>query len=233
MQDDNWYLKDLKRLFGAPPLESAETARDIYFGILNEEEFERYIGYHPVTLPVLIDAHRAGDWAKFVGRHHDAYKTLALREAARRGLGGAAYWELLLDTFIMQHHVSVNIDLWAALFARRTNPGPRSAMSPGDLSVFDALPDPFTAYRGARPHQARGLSWTLDIETARFFAARQTDGRMYTARIPKKDALMYISEEPNGRSESEVLVLPTSALQLSIYKPKKPSLKTAAQLSVT
>lgn len=211
----------IKGLCGSPPPDAVKAAEAIYSKRVGKAELERYMASHPLTLQLLNDAYSAKDWELYVDLHRDEYKTFALREAAYGGLSGKAYWTLLLDAFNAQHHVFVNIDRWKELFARQTGSGPRSAMSPGDLAVFDTLPDMLVAYRGARPTQVRGLSWTLDIEVANFFASRCAEGQVYVAHIPKRDVLAYLNEEEHWRSESEIIVLPTPRLRPSIYKAKK------------
>jgi hypothetical protein len=76
------------------------------------------------------------------------------------------------------------------------------------LQASDPLPegDPLTVYRGVpnSSTDARGVSWTLDIEVAKRFA----EGFMvYKTTVPRSMAYAYINE--SGRREQEVmLVLP-------------------------
>lgn len=57
----------------------------------------------------------------------------------------------------------------------------------------------------------KALSWTLDRETAEWFAHRfGEEGTVYEAQIPKKYILAFF----NGRNESEVVVDPKHLEQI-------------------
>jgi hypothetical protein len=68
--------------------------------------------------------------------------------------------------------------------------------------------EPLTIYRGVhRASDARGLSWTLDLSRARWFAmrfSRNLRGLTYKAVIPPEGVLARF----DGRNESEVVVDP-------------------------
>ena len=60
-------------------------------------------------------------------------------------------------------------------------------------------------------HLLQRLSWTLDRETAEWFAHRfGEEGTVYEAQIPKKYILAFF----NGRNESEVVVDPKHLEQI-------------------
>ena len=64
-----------------------------------------------------------------------------------------------------------------------------------------------TIYRGVRiPRHRLGISWTLDLERARFFAGRYTagGGYVYVAELPPDGLLGYFTD----RNEREVVVDP-------------------------
>ena len=71
------------------------------------------------------------------------------------------------------------------------------------------LPDVLTIYRGGNsastPYE-QGYSWTLDVNTANFFAIRRGSGPAYivTGKIKKEDVIEYIDD----RGEEEIIVLP-------------------------
>lgn len=72
--------------------------------------------------------------------------------------------------------------------------------------AFYQKKDEVTIYRGitcSRSNQIKGLSWTRNIETARYFANRfRQGGSVYRAKIKKEHVLAYFTD----RSESEVVV---------------------------
>ena len=85
---------------------------------------------------------------------------------------------------------------------------PEHLMDAEELRQFQMLEDPVTVYRGVTSHNAeniRALSWTLDRDTAEWFAHRfGEDGIVYEAQIAKA----HISALFLGRNESEVVVDP-------------------------
>jgi hypothetical protein len=74
--------------------------------------------------------------------------------------------------------------------------------------------DPLVIYRGAWRVRARGMSWTLDLERARWFARRETlmhpewGAAVYEATVPPRAVLALIPDDDNSRGESEVVVNP-------------------------
>src|SRR6266851_4461812 len=64
-------------------------------------------------------------------------------------------------------------------------------------------------YRGAEPRRRRGLSWTRDLERAKWFAQRWNilgrPGQVYAAGVSTRNVLGMFTQ----RGESEVVVSPT------------------------
>lgn len=85
---------------------------------------------------------------------------------------------------------------------------PRYLMDSEEQAQLAALPDPVTIFRGVTSYNAdniRAMSWTLNVETAEWFAHRfNEDGTVYEAEISKEHILALF----NGRNESEVVVEP-------------------------
>ncbi len=85
---------------------------------------------------------------------------------------------------------------------------PQILMDEDEYRGFQELDDPLTVYRGVTAYNAdrvRALSWTLDRQTAEWFARRfGEDGTVYKAKIAKE----HIYALFNGRNESEVIVDP-------------------------
>lgn len=84
-------------------------------------------------------------------------------------------------------------------------------MDEGELHKYNALPDTVTVYLGCRTAGvAKGMSWTLSEDKARWFADRCAllssgagQGAMvYRAQIKKEDIVGYL----DGRGEREVIV---------------------------
>ena len=86
---------------------------------------------------------------------------------------------------------------------------PTCLMEQDEYIQFKALDDTVTVYRGVTPHNAKSvkaLSWSLNQETAEWFAHRfGENGTVYEAQIDKKHIYAYFG----GRNESEVIVDPS------------------------
>jgi len=97
-----------------------------------------------------------------------------------------------------------NLDRWVKLFKMVL---PESLMDEEELKNYKALPAKVTIYRGIQSDKAktRGLSWTLSIDKAKWFACRwQRVGEVYSATIRKDGIFAYF----NGRGEEEIVVNP-------------------------
>ena len=87
---------------------------------------------------------------------------------------------------------------------------PSILMDKEELKVIEGFDDTITIYRGTRngSKKTRGMSWTTDIEIARWFSNRFSSngkpGNVYQAEIDKENILAYFE----GRNEQEVVVDP-------------------------
>jgi Cys-tRNA synthase (O-phospho-L-seryl-tRNA:Cys-tRNA synthase) len=91
-------------------------------------------------------------------------------------------------------------------------------MTEEDYEVYQSLPETFTIYRGvAVGRNPKGLSWTQNLETARWFAHRfdreDKKGYIQMGMAKKEDVLAYF----NTRNEDEI-VYNSRRLQISIYE---------------
>ncbi len=78
-------------------------------------------------------------------------------------------------------------------------------MSKEDLKMYDSFPGEITIYRGCDLKEDIGQSWTISLETAKWFAFRANDNEsriVIEAKIYKKDIFAYT----NQRREYEVIV---------------------------
>lgn len=87
-------------------------------------------------------------------------------------------------------------------------------MDEEEFQQYQELEDPVTIYRGVTSYIAkniRALSWTLDRDTAEWFAHRfGEEGTVYEAQIQKSHILAFFG----GRNESEVVVDPKHLEQI-------------------
>ena len=92
---------------------------------------------------------------------------------------------------------------------------PALLMSEEDYQQFKDLDDMVTIYRGVTSMNAKNvkaLSWTLERDTAEWFAHRfGENGTVYEAQIQKQHIYAYFS----GRNESEVIVDPKHLMELT------------------
>ena len=77
-------------------------------------------------------------------------------------------------------------------------------MEADELLFYKTLPHEILVYRGfSEGGDVKALSWTLDVEKAKWFAKRfGKKPQVYSAKIQKKDVLAYF----NGRGESELVL---------------------------
>lgn len=100
-----------------------------------------------------------------------------------------------------------NVKRWE-LVAMFQDADPEVLMNSDDYAVYQSLPDTITVYRGVvgtAEDSYLGLSWSLNQETAEWFAKRFGHrGYVYEGQIDKKYVYAYFS----GRNESEVVMRP-------------------------
>ena len=87
-----------------------------------------------------------------------------------------------------------------------------------EYKQFKELENTVTVYRGVTPYNAdnlKGLSWTLNPETAEWFSNRfGDDGTVYEAQIEKSHIYAYFS----SRNESEIIVDPKYLTDITEYE---------------
>lgn len=89
----------------------------------------------------------------------------------------------------------------------------QALMNPEEYQKYLELPDIFTVYRGVTPgHNPNGLSWTHNLDKAKWFANRFGKGYIRTGTVKKENVLAYFSR----RGEEEIVVSPKNLTHLSI-----------------
>lgn len=153
----------------------------------------------------VASARRDGDWDKYVWLHEKPYRLDAFAEIADN-MNDQTYWSLLADIWIGTENLHAHQDQWCK-FMLADRPGREHLMDADDRKVYDALGDTVTIYRGASTNGTLiGPSWTLQRETAEWFAKRllRDDDTAYllTVDCPKDLIVAYFG----GRNEVEVVV---------------------------
>lgn len=92
---------------------------------------------------------------------------------------------------------------------------PQKLMDEEEYGLFHSLEDVVTVYRGVTGYNAKNiktLSWTLDRDTAEWFAHRYGEnGTVYEAQIGKE----HIHAVFLGRNEAEVIVDPKNLMDIT------------------
>lgn len=109
--------------------------------------------------------------------------------------------ECYTETEFPNHDVNVPVEKIKKMFEKANK---EFLMSTDELKIFNRLENEFTIYRGFYSNNYyNALSWTLDKETAHFFATRFSDkGSIYQANIKKEDIYAYF----DCRNEKELIV---------------------------
>lgn len=158
----------------------------------------------PVMVPLIEEAAKAGDWEACLLYFPKPWRRAVLEEIAPI-VSDRQYWELLAGAWVGTEAPTFHRAAWLRLFGS-TRPGRNYLMTAKEHAALAALPDPITVYRGAPLKIARGMSWTVDLERAAWFARRwaHRDGSILRAVIPKRKVLAYFQE----RKEAEVVIDP-------------------------
>lgn len=133
----------------------------------------------------------------------------AFLKYAMRYMSRQDFSEYLADAWVLCEAPNSDLNFtqrqMVGLFKRAD---PRILMSEDDYERLQELDDIVTVYRGVTEYNAdrvKALSWTLDQETAEWFAHRfNEDGTVYEAQISREHILAFF----DVRNESEVIVDP-------------------------
>ena len=134
---------------------------------------------------------------------------LGFLKFARNSLSEKDFAELLADAWIRTEAPNNDPNLSKRdLLSLFKATDPALLMDEEDYQQFQDLDDVVTVYRGVTSMNAKNvkaLSWTLDRDTAEWFAHRfGENGTVYEAQIQKQHIYAYFS----GRNEDEVIVDP-------------------------
>lgn len=167
---------------------------------IERREWYEHLQYDisPLFRPYLYDVSIAQELMQLDGTPQ------AIRLFANKchGLSDYAYW-FYLGTCWVTYTGWSELELWKQLFhSQRTN---RDAclMKPTELRYFKTLPKVVHCYRVHRPDERDWISYTLDYDTAKTYAARRGATQIHEYRIPRKRLLCLFLR----RHEYEVLCL--------------------------
>jgi hypothetical protein len=148
-------------------------------------------------------ATEAKDWNKVVYLHERPYRLEAFLEIKNKV--DEQYWNLLSTVWIDSENIWQHIRAWRKLWVADV-PNKQTAMDEAEQEAFADLPKTIKIYRGAKQHNIRGLSWTLDRDKALWFAKRLKREAetmfLITATAQKKDVHAHLL----GCGEREIIV---------------------------
>jgi hypothetical protein len=148
----------------------------------------------------VMQALSEGDFGTAIWMHERPYRLSVLKRVPTTA---PDYWSLVARVWLDTEYPSNAIDDWVEILS---HPDAHLMMDDDERQVYDALPDEVEIYRGVGPdaYEDSGISFTLSIERARWFANRfSEDGHVLTRTVPRAEIVAYL----NGRNESEVIVL--------------------------
>jgi hypothetical protein len=163
----------------------------------------------------LAEARANQNWHMVVWLHERPYRLTALMEIAPLA-DDQEYWELVGDVWIDSENIFEHTDDWIALFASERT-GREHLMDAVERAALEAMDEPITIYRGfTKGVNESGLSWTISLERATWFANRfnsKGEGDVVEAWIDRADVAAHF----NRRGESEIVPLDLDGPQFERY----------------
>ncbi len=153
---------------------------------------------------ILADIKGVTNYQQFTIMVRPAYMP-AFFKYTMKHLSSRDYAEFLSSMWTRMEFPNVDVNITAPEFIKIFREADKAVlMDEDEYRDYEALPEKFTVYRGIRKRGSlQALSWTLDKSKAEWFANRwDKNGRVYSARINKKDTFAYFS----SRSESEIVL---------------------------
>lgn len=163
----------------------------------------------------------------------DSHRRLAALLKILPRLNDLEYWALLRDVWISSEVTLPEKQTWLNLL-QASRPGRDGLMICSERRTLTRLSDVVTIYRGCgHVDGIYGLSWTLDYERAKFFAAyacaprrrvlcpnyHGTTPTIAKATCTKADVLAFFAK----RNESEIVVDPAKVNLLEAWEWRKAS----------
>ncbi len=156
------------------------------------EENERLNKMLGLKQEARLEARNKKTWHSYVFLHERPYRIDALMSIIDM-VKKKDRWELIREVFIDTENLADNLDDWRELLVE--------AIGKDVWRTKKDLPASIQVYRGGYPD--KGVSWTLNLEKAKWFANRL--GRnlpVFSGIVDKKNAIGYLTE----RGEEEIVV---------------------------
>jgi hypothetical protein len=156
------------------------------------------------------------EWFDFIMLHEKPYRLDAIHAAIEAGMSAEDTAEQVGGHWTHSENIYEQQDEWIDLWTAARDGGHLEyAMDEEERAKLDALPATITVYRGYnRQGRDEGLSWTLDLQQAVWFARRwarevaddseNIGPHVVVGTVSRTDVLAYFA----GRGEQEIVVLP-------------------------
>lgn len=146
------------------------------------------------------------DWVFMLIRNN--YR-LTFLKYVKKYLTKKEFAEQLKDVWIMSENPNNDVNVSIGTLVRWFQSADKKhLMNKEEYQVYENLPDQVRVYCGVNKFEnPKGLSWTLSLDIAKWFANRwchdgRKDGYIQTALVNKSDVLAYFGD----RGESEVII---------------------------
>jgi hypothetical protein len=152
-----------------------------------------------------------GEFDEYVWLHERPHR-LAAMEVVADDMSDPGYWRLLRAIWVDSENIGQNAERWGS-FLRSQRQSRSEMMTAGEAAALAAMPDNVEVFRGvgSETESDHGWSWTLNRETAEWFARRfaalsERAGcpSVKSATVSKSDVVAYMG----SRGEEEVLIAP-------------------------
>lgn len=142
------------------------------------------------------------DWHQLVWLHERPFRFDALF-SIKDLITDAVYWDLVKSVWIDSENIYENLRGWEVMLAS-DRPGREQMMTEDERAFVSDLPAKVRLYRGHQALNRNGLSYTLSVDKAKWFAKRFGPGDVRVRSVAKEDIVAYF----NTRSEAEIVIHP-------------------------
>lgn len=157
------------------------------------EENERLNKMLEVKKEARLDARNKKIWYSYIFLHERPYRIEALLSIVDVVEKKKERWELIREVFVDTENLADNLEDWRNLLW--------DAIGKDVWRTKKDLPTKLRIYRGGHPE--KGVSWTINLEKAKWFANRWGLGLpVFTGIVAKKNVIGFLSE----RGEDEIVV---------------------------
>jgi hypothetical protein len=178
-----------------------------------------YNGLYDQKKAAIEQAAQERNWSKYIHMYERPYRLVALLRAAEAGLDEdpMAYWKLVGEVWRDSESINHDLDQWGEIWGAET-PDRAACMEKKEQTALARLPEFIDIWRGiGHEAAADGLSWTTDIEQAKWFAKRFVGfgGRkalLVSGHVHKEHVLAYFL----ARNEHEIVVFPENVEGMTV-----------------